>query len=73
MLYEFKRGQNAVEATKNICSAKVEVAVNHSTVKLITVQQTDRSRNFVQAARTLMIKQSEVSLKPWIPKLCSNS
>ena len=32
MLYKFKLGHNATEATKNICSAKGEGTVDHSTV-----------------------------------------
>ena len=31
-LYEFKRGHNAADATKNICCAKDEGAVDHSTI-----------------------------------------
>ena len=32
MLYEFELGYNASKATKNICCAKDEGAVNHNTV-----------------------------------------
>ena len=32
MLYDFKLGHNNVEATKNICFAKGEDTVNHSTI-----------------------------------------
>ena len=32
MLYEFEPGHNATEATKNICFAKGEGAVDHNTV-----------------------------------------
>ena len=32
LLYEFELGHNAVKAIKNICCAKVEGAVNHTTV-----------------------------------------
>ena len=32
MLYEFEQGYKIVEATKNICYAKDESAVDHSTI-----------------------------------------
>ena len=32
MLYGFELSHNIAEATKNICSVKSEVAVNHSSV-----------------------------------------
>ena len=32
MLYKYKLGHNAKEATKNICCTKVEGSVDHSTV-----------------------------------------
>ena len=32
MLYEFERGYNVAEATKNVCCAKGEGAIDHSTV-----------------------------------------
>ena len=64
ILYKFKLGHNTMETTKNIRCVKGEEADNHSTI-------TRQLKKIVQIARTSMIRQSQVSLKIWIPKPCS--
>ena len=64
MLYEFELGHNTMEATKNICCAKDEDAVNHSTVIIWL-------RSFAQVSRISMTWQGEVDLQMGIPILCS--
>ena len=47
MLYKFKLDHNAMEASKNICCVKDEGVIDYNT---------DGSKNFVQVARTSMIR-----------------
>ena len=57
MLDEFELYHHTPEANKHICSAKV----NHSTV----------TRHFTRFERTSTIRQDQIGLKAWIPRLCS--
>ena len=50
ILYKFKRGHNAAEATKKICCAKSKGAVDHSTV-------TRWLKYFTRVAKTSTIAQ----------------
>ena len=61
LLYKIKLSRDTMEATKNICFTKHQDAVDHSTV-------TKDWRNFNRVARTLMIRQSQVGPKLWIPR-----
>ena len=55
---------NCYKTIKNICCVKGEGAVDHSTVSRWF-------KKFHLHCITLMIKQGQIGLKVWIPRLCS--
>ena len=58
IIYGAELGHNTAEATKNICYVKGEAAIDHYI----------NQRTFTW---TSIIRQGQVSLKAWIPRLCS--
>ena len=64
ILNDFKPGHNTVETSKNVCFTKGEGAVDHSI-------ETRCLKNFAWVAKTLMIVQAHIGLKPLIPRPCS--
>ena len=60
MLYEFKLSHNAEEAAKINSCLRSKGAVD----QII--------RNFARVTRSLTIKQGQVDLERWVPRLCSS-
>ena len=64
MLDGFILGYDTPEETKTFVVPKVKV-------QLLPLEQSDGWRNFFCVARTFIIRQVQISLKPWLPRLCS--
>ena len=63
----FELGYNVAETTKKHLLCKSKGAIDDSTVS------GGLKKQFARVTRTLMIRQGQIDIKPWIPRPCSGN